>query len=68
MLKTGKNKPKSTANPTYCRGIRGATTVSENTKDAILAATREMLYIIIQANNIRAGGCRQRIFYNYNRS
>ena len=36
-----------------CRGVRGATTVTENTKKAILEATREMLYIIIRANNMR---------------
>ena len=38
--------------PMMCRGIRGATTVTENTKEAILEATREMLYIIIRANDI----------------
>ena len=36
-----------------CRGIRGATTVADNTKEAILEATREMLYIIIRVNGIR---------------
>jgi len=36
-----------------CRGVRGATTVTENTKEAILEATREMLYIIIRANHMR---------------
>jgi chorismate mutase len=35
-----------------CRGIRGATTVEENDKEAILEATREMLFIMIRANNI----------------
>lgn len=39
---------------TACRGVRGATTVTENTKEAILGATRELLYIIIRANGIRA--------------
>lgn len=39
--------------PIMCRGVRGATTVSENTRDAILEATREMLYIIIRVNDIR---------------
>ncbi len=38
-----------------CRGVRGATTVTENTKEAILEATREMMYIIIRANDMRAG-------------
>ncbi len=38
---------------TTCRGVRGATTVTENTKEAILEATRELLYIIIRANGMR---------------
>jgi chorismate mutase len=37
-----------------CRGVRGATTATENTKEAILEATREMMYIIIKANDMRA--------------
>ena len=35
-----------------CRGIRGATTAEDNTEEAILEATRELLYIIIRVNNI----------------
>ena len=35
-----------------CRGVRGATSVTENTREAILEATREMLYIMIRANGI----------------
>jgi chorismate mutase len=35
-----------------CRGVRGATTVTENTSEAILEATREMLFIIIRANGM----------------
>jgi len=35
-----------------CRGLRGATTASENTPRAIYAATREMLTCLIQANHI----------------
>jgi len=35
-----------------CRGVRGATTVTENTADAILTATRELLYAIVQSNNM----------------
>ena len=38
--------------PTACRGVRGAVTVKENTEDAILAATRELLQVIIQRNNM----------------
>lgn len=51
-MNSATHKPESTPLPIYCRGIRGATTVKENTKEAILEATREMLYIIIRANNI----------------
>ncbi len=36
-----------------CRGVRGATTVTENSKETILAATREMMYIIIKANHMQ---------------
>ncbi len=33
-------------------GIRGATTADDNTKDAILGATREMLQALIEANGL----------------
>jgi len=35
-----------------CRGVRGATTVEENTPEGILAATQELLLAICQANGI----------------
>lgn len=35
-----------------CRGARGATTVAENTREAILAGTRELLQRLIEANDI----------------
>lgn len=35
------------------RGIRGATTVESNTRDAILAASRELLAEIVRLNEIR---------------
>lgn len=38
--------------PVRVRGIRGATTVAENSEEAILAGTRELLYTMIQANGI----------------
>ena len=37
-----------------CRGVRGATTVEEDTPDAILRATRELLAIMIRLNNIQS--------------
>jgi len=36
-----------------CRGIRGATTVDSNTREALAAATRELLGKIVEANDIR---------------
>ena len=36
----------------YCRGVRGATTVDDNTSEAILAATHEILDMIVKANGI----------------
>ena len=37
----------------YCRGVRGAITVEENTREEIMAATREMLLQIIASNDLR---------------
>jgi chorismate mutase len=45
-----------------CRGIRGATTVAENSTEAILAATRELLYVMIRANEIRSFDVASSIF------
>lgn len=38
--------------PRLCRGVRGATTVRENSEEAILVATRELLFTMIRHNNI----------------
>jgi chorismate mutase len=35
-----------------CRGLRGATTVDENSRDAILKATRQLLALMIRRNEI----------------
>jgi len=37
---------------TVCRGVRGATTVEENTREAILGATRELLVQMAEVNDI----------------
>ena len=37
---------------TCCRGIRGATTVDSNTKEAILAATSELLQKMMKDNGV----------------
>jgi chorismate mutase len=36
----------------WCRGIRGAITVPENTKGAIIATTKELLQNMIEANEV----------------
>lgn len=36
----------------WCRGIRGAITVSENTKEAIIAASKELLQNLMEANEV----------------
>ena len=38
---------------TACRGIRGATTVTENDANAILGATQELLEQIVAQNDVR---------------
>ncbi len=45
-----------------CRGIRGATTVEENTAEEIQAATRELLYIMIRANRVHVDDVASVIF------
>lgn len=37
----------------HCRGIRGAITVSANNKESIIAATKELLKEMVQANSIK---------------
>ena len=46
----------------YCRGIRGATTADENTREAILDATRDLLERLIAANDLRAEDIASAIF------
>ncbi|WP_069803002.1 chorismate mutase [Thermogemmatispora onikobensis] len=38
----------------YCRGIRGATTVERNDRQEILAATAELLQLMVELNQIRS--------------
>lgn len=38
----------------YCRGVRGAITAEENSREAILAATRELLSALIMENDLKA--------------
>jgi chorismate mutase len=37
-----------------CRGIRGAITIQANNKESIIAATKELLKKMVQANSIKA--------------
>lgn len=45
-----------------CRGIRGATTVKANTREAILDATTELLLAMAKANEIRPENLASAIF------
>ncbi|MEH7384502.1 chorismate mutase [Bacillus sp. JJ1521] len=44
------------------RGIRGATTIEENNKQEILAATEKLLRAMISENNIKADDVAQIVF------
>ena len=44
------------------RGVRGATTAEANTREAILAATNELLCLMIEANNIEPDDVASAIF------
>lgn len=46
----------------FCRGVRGATTADENSKDAILAATRQLLALMIRMNGIEPDHVASAIF------
>lgn len=47
---------------TTCRGVRGATTVDRNEREAILAATRELLAALVEANQLAAHDLTSAIF------
>lgn len=53
---------KAEIRPIVCRGVRGATTVTSNDKEEILAATRELLYIMIRHNGIHPDDVASGIF------
>lgn len=46
----------------FCRGVRGATTVENDTREEILAATRQLLALMIRINGIEAGDVGSAIF------
>lgn len=45
-----------------CRGVRGATTADDNSSEAILQATREMLALLIRRNGIEPEDVASAIF------
>ena len=47
---------------TFCRGVRGATTVGQNSREEILAATRELLALMIRRNEIEPEDVASAIF------
>jgi chorismate mutase len=46
----------------YCRGIRGATTIEQNTREEILSATTELLQLLISQNDLRTEDIASAIF------
>ena len=46
----------------FCRGIRGATTVDRNDREDILAATTELLQLLIERNNLQTEDIASAIF------
>ena len=48
--------------PSVCRGVRGATTVGENSAEAILAAPRQLLFTIIRHNQLDSRDVASAIF------
>lgn len=46
----------------YCRGIRGATTVEQNEREEILAATAELLQTLVRQNDLQAEDVASAIF------
>ena len=53
----------SEGRPVRLRGIRGATTVERNTREAILDATDELLRLLIEANAIEADDVASALFF-----
>lgn len=45
-----------------CRGVRGATTAEENSRDAILKAARQLLALMIRRNDIQSTDVASAIF------
>ena len=45
-----------------CRGVRGATSVEENSREAILRGARQLLALMIRCNNIEADDLGSAIF------
>jgi chorismate mutase len=62
LLDEQAEKRRSAAMSVWCRGIRGATTAEENTPEAILEATRELLLHMINLNGIVAEDVASAIF------
>jgi chorismate mutase len=45
-----------------CRGVRGATTVAENTREEILTATRQLVALMVRRNGIESKDVASAIF------
>ncbi len=45
-----------------CRGVRGATTITANSREAILTATRQMLALMVRRNSIDTADIASAVF------
>lgn len=48
--------------PTVCRGVRGATTATENSREAVLKATRQLVALMIRRNDIESTDVASAVF------
>lgn len=55
-------RPTTLRSPKLCRGVRGATTVPKDSREEILLATGELLWLLIERNGIRAEDLASAIF------
>jgi chorismate mutase len=52
LVSIERDENRMSSRETVCRGIRGATTVEQNSREEILAATDELLKLLIEKNDL----------------
>ena len=54
LVSIERDENRMSSRETVCRGIRGATTVDQNSREEILAATDELLKLLIEKNDLHS--------------